>query len=170
MEWLASILNGGNIIPILIFVTLVLIGVYYVIKKGFIRFQAHGLAIGQTRENELRIVREQLQYMEKVVDAAVMKVPEALRTEKSNNVYKVKYWFSLLKDFWEVTVIYNHLTADETYIIMKSEAAYNIMLANVDNNEYWRSPEFRGFIYNMSRELIQSLVKVRETYQKDNNK
>lgn len=167
MEWLTNILNGKNAIPVLIFVALVLAGVYYVIKKGFIRFQAHGLAIGQTRENELRIVREQLQYMEKVVDAAVMKVPEALRTEKSNNVYKVKYWFSLLKDFWETTVIYNHLTSDETYITMKSEAAYNIMIANVDNNEYWKTPEFRGLIYNMSRELIQALVKVRETYQKN---
>ena len=103
--------------------------------------------------------------MEQILNGTLSKVPEELRT--GDNFYKAKYWWSKLGDFLEGLIVYNHLTYDETYIKLKQEGAYNLMLTVIDSeNEYWKSPEFRGLIYNTMKDLICDLVKVRETYSK----
>lgn len=165
MEWISNIINGGNGKFTLIVVLGVLLGILYLIRNGTVNFNGHGLQVGKTRESELRIVREQLQYMEQIVNGSLSKIPENLRT--GEYFYKVKYWWSKLADYMESTIVYNHLTTDEVYIKLKQDGAYNLMLAVVDDeDEYWKSPEFRGLIYNTIGSLIADLVKVRETYSK----
>lgn len=165
MDWLANILNGINGRFTLIIVLFILVQLFISIRRGNISFNRFGLQVGKTRESELRIVREQLQYMEQILNGTLSKVPEELRT--GDNFYKAKYWWSKLGDFLEGLIVYNHLTYDETYIKLKQEGAYNLMLTVIDSeNEYWKSPEFRGLIYNTMKDLICDLVKVRETYSK----
>lgn len=164
MDSVAQIINGQNGIASLIFL-LILVGVIYLaFKKGKIRYQGHGLSVGQTRESELRIVREQMQYMERTVDGLFTKLPRDFQINECYK-YKCKYWFSVLKDFLEVMIIYNHLREDNVYIELKQDSAYNLMLSEVDDDEYWRSPEFRGLIYNTVGTLIKDLIKVRVTYE-----
>lgn len=165
MEWISNIINGGNGKFTLIVVLGVLLGILYLIRNGTVNFNGHGLQVGKTRESELRIVREQLQYMEQILDGTLSKIPEKLRT--GDYYYRSRYWWSKLKDYWEKLVVYNHLTTDEVYIRLKQDGTYNIALSVVDDSdEYWSSPEFRGLIYNTVKELIEDLVKVRETYSK----
>lgn len=163
MAWLVDILNGANAVSVLIFLALIVGVVYLAFRSGKISYSGHGLRIGKTRESELRIVREQLQYMHGMIDGTFRKLPDELQS--ADNYYKCKYWFSILADLLESIIIYNHITPDSTYVQLKQETAYNEMLANVDNNPYWKSPEFRGLIYNLVSELIPNLVKVRETYE-----
>ncbi len=165
MEWISNIINGGNGKFTLVFILIILVSLFYLIKNGTVNFNGHGLQVGKTRESELRIVREQLQYMEQIVNGSLSKIPENLRT--GEYFYKVKYWWSKLADACESIIIYNHLTTDEVYIKLKQESFYNLMLAVIDDkDEYWKSPEFRGLIYNTIGGLIADLVKVRETYSK----
>ena len=86
MDWLANILNGINGRFTLIIVLFILVQLFISIRRGNISFNRFGLQVGKTRESELRIVREQLQYMEQILNGTLSKVPEELRT--GDNFYK----------------------------------------------------------------------------------
>lgn len=165
MEWVSNIINGSNGKFTLIVILGILLETLYLIKNGTINFNGHGLQVGKTRESELRIVREQLQYMEQIINGSLSKVPEKLRS--GEYFYKVKYWWSKWQDSCENIIIYNHLTKDDIYIKLKQESTYNLMLSVInDEDAYWKSPEFRGLIYSTMKDLIADLVNVRETYSK----
>ena len=161
------IINGNNGIIVIILIGFVVVQLFWGIRKGKISFKGHGLSIGQTRENELRIVREQLQYTGHVIDGTFTKLPEQF--QENCYAFKCKYWLSLLKDFIETMIIYNHIREDNIYVELKQESAYNLMLSHVDNDPYWKSPEFRGLIYNTIEEIIKDLIKVRKTYESNTN-
>ena len=165
MDWVERLINGVNGRFALFVVLIILIQLLFAIKRGAISFNGFGLQVGKTRESELRIVREQLQYMEQIINGTLSKVPENLRT--GDYFYRVKYWWSKWLDSCENIIIYNHLTKDDIYIKLKQESTYNLMLSVIsDEDAYWKSPEFRGLIYNTMKDLIVDLVNVRETYSK----
>lgn len=164
MAWLTDIINGQNGLVSLIVIAGIIAAIIYAFKCGKVSYKGHGLSVGETRESELRIVREQMQYMERTVDSLFTKLPENFQVNECYK-YACKYWLSVLKDFLEVMIIYNHLREDNVYIELKQMSAYNLMLSVVDSEEYWKSPEFRGLIYNTVGTLIKDLIKVRVTYE-----
>lgn len=161
MEGISEIVNGNNGIPALVFVMLVLIGLYWAAKKGLLAFKGKGLSVGQTRENELRIVREQLQAMEGMADASINYLPEELRTGSS--YYRAKYVIAKFKDLMEQCIIYNHITKDPMYIKLKQDAAYNIIMKLTDNG-FFRAPGFRTYLDDLVKSILETCVDVRETY------
>ena len=163
MESISEIVNGNNGIPVLVFIMLVLIGLYWAAKKGLLAFKGKGLSVGQTRENELRIVREQLQAMEGMADASINYLPEALRTNCS--YYRARYVVSKFKDLMEQCIIYNHITKDPIYIKLKQDAAYNIIMKLTDD-KFFRTPEFRTYLNDLVKSILETCVDVRETYSK----
>lgn len=164
MDSVAQIINGQNGPMSLILLAGVVAFIIYAFKCGKISYKGHGLTVGETREAERRIVREQIQYMERTMDGVFTKLPENFQINECYK-YACKYWFSVLKDFLETMIIYNHLREDSIYIELKQESAYNLMLSVVDSDAYWKSPEFRGLIYNTVGTLIKDLIKVRVTYE-----
>ena len=161
MENISEIVNGNNGIPVLVFVALVLMGLYWTAKRGLISFKGKGLSVGQTRENELRIVREQLQAMEGMADASINYLPEELRTGCS--YYRVKYVIAKFKDLMEQCIIYNHITKDPMYIKLKQDAAYNIIMKLTDD-KFFRAPEFKAYLNDLVKSILETCVDVRETY------
>lgn len=161
MENISEIVNGSNGIPVLVFVALVLMGLYWTAKRGLISFKGKGLSVGQTRENELRIVREQLQAMEGMADASINHLPEELRSKDS--YYRAKYVIGEFKDLMEQCIIYNHITKDPMYIKLKQDAAYNIIMKLTDS-EFFRAPGFRAYLDDLVKSILETCVDVRETY------
>lgn len=161
MENISEIVNGNNGIPVLVFVALVLMGLYWTAKRGLISFKGKGLSVGQTRENELRIVREQLQAMEGMADASINYLPEELRTGCS--YYRAKYVIAKFKDLMEQCIIYNHITKDPMYIKLKQDAAYNIIMKLTDD-KFFRAPEFKAYLNDLVKSILETCVDVRETY------
>lgn len=163
MEWLATILNGSNGLALIILVALVIGLIYRGIKKGTFSFNGHGVTIGQTRENELRIVREQLQHMERIADATINDIPAHLR--EGLHYYRAKYVISKFKDFMEVLIIYNHITKDETYVSLKQQEAYALVM-KITDDEFFKTEEFKAYMFKLVKDIICSLVDVRLAYSK----
>ena len=138
MEWLASILNGGNIIPILIFVALVLIGVYYVIKKGFIRFQAHGLLIG----NDKRLLIAELELGRALVDSIPV----------DNNDFELLHTVEMLYNQIEKWIVVNNITDAEWYVRNKQ-----IIVRSIPN--IYKILEDPDLFVNMTIKELVSLKK-----------
>lgn len=160
---LNGILNGQNGLFTLILIAIIVIQVFWFIKKGGISYSGHGLNIGRTRENELRIIREQLQYMESVADATINDIPEELK--HGDKYYRSKYVIGKYKDLIERMIIYNHLTKDDVYVKLKSEEAYNIVM-KITDDAFFKTEQFKDYMMKLTKQLIYGLVDVRDTYEK----
>lgn len=163
MGSISEIVNGSNGIPVLVFIMLVLLGLYWSAKRGLVSFKGKGLSVGKTRENELRIIREQMQAMEYMADASINSLPEELRTGSS--YYRAKYVIAKFRDLMEQCIIYNHITKDPIYIRLKQDEAYNIIMKLTDD-KFFRTPEFKAYLNDLVKSILETCVDVRETYSK----
>ena len=159
---LNGILNGQNGLFTLILVAVIVVQVFWFIKKGGISYQGHGITIGKVRENELRIVREEKQYMRSITDATINDIPKEIRDK---SFYRCKYVIEEYKNFLETLIEFNHLTKDEVYVNLKEEEGYNIVMALTDDL-FFKTPEFKKYMYSLTRRLIYGLVDVRTAYEK----
>ena len=62
-----------------------------------------------------------------------------------------------------MAIMYNHITDDEEYITLKQETAYS-MIMKVTDDDYFKSPEFKKYLYDLVEKIIKRFVKIRKTY------
>lgn len=157
MEYLASILEAlRNNYFGLILLSVIIIGFIYGVRKGVIKFNNFGLNIDAS-ERELTIVRNQMQYVNTTMDATIRDLPSDLE------YYRIKYIISKVKDEFETIIIYNHIKDNSDYIELKQEIIYNLIMKLTDN-EFFRKPEFKDYIYDLVDKIIRRLVKIRQQY------
>lgn len=164
MDWLATLVNGANGVFALGFALIVIIVIVYLIKKGILSFEGKGFQVGKVAGTERQIMRMQMQYVNTRLDATIKDVPPHLR--EGLHYYRTKYIISKVKDLFEETIIYNHISDDEEYILLKQELAYNLVVKLTDD-EYFMKPEFKDFMYDLVKEMVKRIVRIRKTYSEE---
>ena len=159
MEWLSSF-AGSSGIPLLVFLGIVLLIAAIAVKKGKLSFKGHGLEIG-AGDQERQIIRQQMQYINTVLDGTIADIP--VRLKEGLHYYRTKYIISKVKDIYEETIIYNHITDDDEYIHLKQEIVYNTVLKLTDD-DYFKKPQFKEYLYKLVEENIKRLVVIRKHY------
>ena len=125
-----------------------------------ISFMGHGLNINAA-ENEAKIRRQQSEYLNMIADGTIRDLPK--KFQEGNSYYRSKYVISKFKDIFEMAIMYNHITDDEEYIALKQETAYS-MIMKVTDDDYFKSPEFKKYLYDLVEKIIKRFVKIRKTY------
>lgn len=157
MEWLSSF-AGLSGLPVLILVLAVVLIVLFAVKKGWISFSGHGLNVG-TAESESKIRNMQQLYAKALFEGTMTDLPEECE------YYHKRFVISQCLDEVERMIRENHISSDDTYIETEFQVIYAIV-KKYTTIEYFKSTEFKTYLYELIEKLVKQLEKIRRTYGK----
>lgn len=154
MEQIANMVNGSRGLLVLGFLAVGLIVAVVLIKTGYLTLNKGGVVLS-SRQNELALIRDQLEYVDNVLDGSIRDLPKELQNDHTLIA------IGKVKDVMERTIIFNHIRDTESYIQLKQDTVYNTVL-KWTTNDYFISAEFRKYINDLVERLVRKLYKMRE--------
>lgn len=155
---IATVLTSSNGFKTEIIVILALVAFLLAAKFNLISISGKFLRVGVIKDNERRILREQINYMSAVIDAEVRSLPM-----DQLDFYRTKYVLSKVKDFFEQMIIFNHITDSAVYIESKQLQLYS-MVYNLTENPVFKSDEMKQHIYQLCEDMIKKVLSIRKEY------
>lgn len=156
MESMATILTSSNLIPLAVIAVVLICLLAYLSRMGIFSFNGKGLKVGGD-ETERKIVRQQLEYTDITLDATYSDLPKELQNDHALVV------ISKVKDQFERMIVFNHITDDDEYISLKKDVVYSTVV-KWTTDDYFKTDEFRKYIYELTEKIIKRFVKIRKTY------
>ena len=132
-------------------------------KKGLISFKGHGLKVGVSNEEELAIVRTQIQWCESDCKDMLRELAKSLPECTEMNEYKAKYTIERVLDCLVQIVIFNHVTLEPTYVKMKQDLIWSVV-SEVNPEPVWDKLE--PIVRDRVAAAIKSLYEIRQYYSK----
>ena len=132
-------------------------------KKGLISFKGHGLNVGTSNEEELAIVRTQIQWCEADCNNMLRELTKNLPKGTSMNEYKAKYTIEKVLDELVKIVIFNHITLEPTYIKLKQDLIWSVV-SNINLEPLWNNLE--DIVKARVEVAIRTLYETRQYYNK----
>lgn len=132
-------------------------------KKGLISFKGHGLNVGTSNEEELAIVRTQIQWCEADCNNMLRELTKNLPEGTSMNEYKAKYTIEKVLDELVKIVIFNHITLEPTYIKLKQDLIWSVV-SNINPEPLWNNLE--DIVKARVEVAIRTLYEIRQYYNK----
>ena len=160
MAWLSGLFSGASAIPALATVVIIIVLALFAVKKGWVSFKGKGVTIGN--DTERTIIRNQMQYMNAILNGTVADIPVRLR--EGFHYYRTKYIIAEVKDIVEESIIYNHIEDNGVYIPIKQDIIYSKIL-DLTEDDFFKSPEFKNYLYDLIDKLYKQMIKVRQQYE-----
>lgn len=132
-------------------------------RKGLISFKGHGLKVGVSNEEELAIVRTQIQWCESDCKDMLRELTKSLPECAEMNEYKAKYTIERVLDCLVQIVIFNHVTLEPTYIKMKQDLVWAVV-SEVNPEPTWDKLE--PIVKDRVAAAIKNLYEIRQYYSK----
>lgn len=132
-------------------------------KKGLISFKGHGLKVGVSNEEELAIVRTQIQWCESDCKDMLRELTKNLPECSEMNEYKAKYTIERVLDCLVQIVIFNHVTLEPTYVKMKQDLIWSVV-SEVNPEPVWDKLE--PIVKDRVAVAIKNLYEIRQYYSK----
>lgn len=133
------------------------------VKKGLISFKGHGLNVGTSNEEELAIVRTQIQWCEADCNNMLRELTRNLPEGTSMNEYKAKYTIEKVLDELVKIVIFNHITLEPTYIKLKQDLIWSVV-SSINPEPLWNNLE--EAVKARVEVAIRTLYETRQYYNK----
>lgn len=140
---------------VLLFVSGVFVIVFYMIKKGYFKFNGKGVQIGLSEQQTRDLIQSQFEYAKAKCEGMVSRIPR-----EGLDPYRTKYIVSRVEDVIQRAIIFNNLTDNEEYIRGKQELVYQTVMARVDR-DYFKTPEFKALMYKFTEELFKELYRMK---------
>lgn len=156
MEFLNSLAQNG--VWSLATVILIFVIIVFLVKIGLISFNGHGLKVGQ----DAAAIESKVRNMQQVYAKALLSSTIADLPPECERYHKL-FVIAECMDEVERMIRENHITSDETYIDTEYQIIYNIVLKET-TIDYFRSAEFKEYLYNLITKLVKQLEKIRKTY------
>lgn len=165
MEWLASVINGKNAIPIIIIVVLLVVIIAILAKKGIVSFKGKGLTVGNgndERNIERTIIRSQIQYVKSAVSDFYDDIPDFPNRDEWRLKYICEKIVSVFTDF----IAFNHISSEKIYVQMKQASIWEVIINNT-TADIMTSDEFKNVVYAKTAEILDKLIEIREYYKNE---
>ena len=143
-----------TLIFLLIIILMLIIGV----KKGWIHFTNSKVQIGNDSNTHQKITA-QWEYVHSKIESV------QFPSELTLNEYRTKFVLSRIEDEFQKIIIYNNIVSDKEYINLKQDIIYSKCLKYTEN-EYFRTEEFKEFVYAFVEEVLKELINVKKLYSK----
>ena len=165
MEWLASVINGKNTIPIIIIAVLLVVIIAILAKKGIVSFKGKGLTVGNgndERDIERTIIRSQIQYVKSAVSDFYDDIPDFPNRDEWRLKYICEKIISVFTDF----ISFNHISREKIYTEMKQSEIWAVIINNTTAS-IMTSDEFKDTVYKNVAEILDKLIEIREYYKNE---
>lgn len=133
------------------------------VKKGLISFKGKGLKVGVSNEEELAIVRTQIQWCESDCKDMLRELIKKLPEDLEMNVYKAKYTIERVLDCFVQIIIFNHISLEPTYIKLKQDLIWSVV-SEINPEPVW--DELESSIRERVENAIRNLYEIRQYYNK----
>ena len=165
MEWLASVINGKNAIPIIIIAVLLVVIIAILAKKGILSFNAFGLKIDNgddERDIERTIIRSQIQYVKSAVSDFYDDIPNF----EGRDEWRLRYICERIISVFTDVISFNHISREKIYTEMKQASIWAVIINNTAS-DIMTSDEFKNVVYAKTAEILDKLISIREYYKKE---
>ena len=162
-EAIQEVLTSDNFLKSVIGIGALVILFAILVKKGLISFKGKGLKVGVSNEEELAIVRTQIQWCESDCKDMLRELTKSLPECTGMNEYKAKYTVERVLDELIKIVIFNHVTLEPTYIRMKQDLIWSVV-SEVNPEPVWDKLE--PLVRDRVAAAIKSLYEIRQYYSK----
>lgn len=164
-EFLSTTLTSpwGCVSLLLILAIIVSVAVILV-KKGIIKYKGHGLDIGNIRDNERSLLRNQMQYCKSVCDTWIFGQSDL---PSNIDIYKARYINELIYDELVATISFNHITDKRAYIKAKQSCIWSVIVSNTETT-YFHSEDLKKRVDAKVEEIILTLLEMRSESEKIN--
>ena len=147
--------NFGNVI---IGISALIILLAYLVKKGIFSFRGKGLTVGISNEEELSIVRKQIEFCSADANNMLRDIMKIVPENTEINIYKAKYTIERVFDEMVKIVALNNITTDSTYIMLKQELIWSIV-SNINPEPCWNNLE--SLVKERVANAIKTLYEIR---------
>lgn len=151
--WEAIQSLGTNPLVLLILAGIFIIA-FYMVKKGYFKFNGKGISIGETVPREL--IRNQWEYAQSACEAQFCKI----RPYTDSDV-EAKYLISKVNDIFQSAIVYNYMSENESYLRAKQSLVLNCIQKR-SKNEHFQSEEFKSCCNRFVENLIKDLVRMKK--------
>ena len=162
-ENIKEVLVSDNFLRTVVGVGALVILFAVLVKKGLISFKGRGLKVGNTNEEELAIVRTQIQWCEADCNNMLMELTKKLPEGTSMNEYKARYTIEKVLDELVKIIIFNHITLEPTYIKLKQDLIWSVV-SNINPEPLWNNLE--EIVKESVQVAIKTLYEIRQYYNK----
>lgn len=162
MDSLFTFLSSENFWKATVSIGALVILLAVLAKKGLISFKGHGLKVGASNEEELAIVRTQIQWCESDCEAMLREVSNRF-SETEMNEYKARYTVERVLDELIKIVIFNHITLEPQYIKLKQDLIWSVV-SSINPEPTWDNLE--SIVKGRVEVAIRTLYEIRMYYSK----
>ena len=165
MEWLASVINGKNAIPIIIIAVLLVVIIAILAKKGIFSFNAFGLKIdngNEERDIERTIIRSQIQYVKSAISDFYDDIPNF----EGRDEWRLRYICEKIISVFTDIISFNHISKEKIYVQMKQASIWAVIINNT-TADIMTSDEFKDTVYANVAEILDKLIEIREYYKNE---
>lgn len=165
MEWLVSVINGKNAIPIIIIVVLLVVIIAILAKKGIFSFNAFGLKIDNgddERDMERAIIRSQMMFIRTEISDFYNKIPDW----DGRDDYRLRYIMEKAQDVFYEAISINHITLEPVYVEIKQKAVWAEVLQNAESDNILND-DFKNAVYDETKRVLSKLIDIRDYYKKE---
>lgn len=132
------------------------------VKKRLISFKGKGLKVGVSNEEELAIVRTQIQWCESDCEAMLREISNRF-SETEMNEYKARYTVEKVLDELVKIVIFNHICLEPQYVKLKQDLIWSVV-SSINPEPVWDNIE--SIIKERVEVAIRTLYEIRMYYSK----
>ena len=165
MEWLASVINGKNAIPIIIIAVLLIVIIAILAKKGIFSFNAFGLKIdngNEERDIERTIIRSQIQYVKSAISDFYDDIPNF----DGRDEWRLRYICEKIISVFTDVISFNHISKEKIYTEMKQASIWAVIINNT-TADIMTSDDFKNVVYKKTAEILDKLISIREYYKSE---
>ena len=160
---LQEILTSNNFWKTVIGIGALVILFAVLVKKGLISFKGHGLKVGLSNEDELAIVRTQIQWCEADCESMLREVTNRF-SETEMNEYKARYTIERVLDELIKIVIFNHICLEPQYVKLKQDLVWSVV-SSINPEPIWNNLE--PIVKERVEVAIRTLYEIRMYYSKE---
>lgn len=159
---LQGILTSDNFWKSVIGIGALVILLAVLVKKGLISFKGKGLKVGVSNEEELAVVRTQIQWCEADCEAMLRDISNTF-SETEMDEYKAKYTVERVLDELVKIVIFNHICLEPQYVKLKQDLVWSVV-SSINPEPIWNNLE--PIVKERVGAAIRTLYEIRMYYSK----
>lgn len=159
---LQGILASDNFWKSVIGIGALVILLAVLVKKGLISFKGKGLKVGVSNEEELAVVRTQIQWCEADCEAMLRDISNTF-SETEMDEYKAKYTVERVLDELVKIVIFNHICLEPQYVKLKQDLVWSVV-SSINPEPIWNNLE--PIVKERVGAAIRTLYEIRMYYSK----
>lgn len=159
---LQGILASDNFWKSVIGIGALVILLAVLVKKGLISFKGKGLKVGVSNEEELAVVRTQIQWCEADCEAMLRDISNTF-SETEMDEYKARYTVEKVLDELVKIVIFNHICLEPQYVKLKQDLVWSVV-SSINPEPIWNNLE--PIVKERVGVAIRTLYEIRMYYSK----